>query len=208
MNTLVRRLCLAALLAACRRDPPAAGDVPPCHRRHGDASTAAVAPLPGASLFHLEGAWSDQAGAPFRFASLRGSPAVILMFYGTCQAVCPILIGDTLRLEAALAPAARARTRFVLVTFDPGTDTPERLRALAAERGMDLSRWSLVRGADGDVRALATVLGVQYSRVGPRDFTHSNVITVVDPQGVVARQVEGLRQPVDAAARAIEALSR
>ena len=72
---------------------------------------------------------------------------------------------------------------------------------------MDLSRWSLVRGADGDVRALATVLGVQYSRVGPRDFTHSNVITVVDPQGVVARQVEGLRQPVDAAARAIEALS-
>ena len=118
--------------------------------------------------------------------------------------------GDPAKRSAlpALAPAARARTRFVLVTFDPGTDTPERLRALAAERGMDLSRWSLVRGADGDVRALATVLGVQYSRVGPRDFTHSNVITVVDPQGVVARQVEGLRQPVDAAARAIEALSR
>jgi len=207
MTALVRRFALAVMLAACRREPPPAGDVPPCHRHRGDASTAAAAPLPGASLFHLEGAWSDQAGRPFRFTSLRGSPAVILMFYGTCQSVCPILIGDTLRLEAALAPAARARTRFILVTFDPATDTPERLRALAVERGMDLSRWTLLRGADGDVRALATVLGVQYSRVGPRDFTHSNVLTVVDPQGVVARQVEGLRQPVDAAARAIESLS-
>ena len=206
MTPLVRRLALAVVLTACRRDPPPAGDVPPCHRHRGDAP-AAAAPLPDTSLFHLEGAWSDQAGRPFRFASLRGAPSVILMFYGTCQSVCPILIGDTLRLEAALAPAARARTRFVLVTFDPATDTPERLRALAAERGMDLSRWTLVRGADDDVRALATVLGVQYSRVGPRDFTHSNVITVVDPRGLVARQVEGLRQPVDAAARAIESLS-
>lgn len=206
MTTLVRCLTVASLLVACRRPAPPAADVPPCHRHRADAR-AAVRPLPDTSLFHLGGGWSDQTGAPFRFATLQGSPSVILMFYGTCQSVCPILIGDVLRLEAALTPATRARTRFVLVTFDPATDTPERLRALAAERGMDASRWALLRGGDDDVRALATVLGVQYSRVGPGEFTHSNVITVVDPQGVVARQLEGLRQAVEPTARAIEALT-
>ena len=64
----------------------------------------------------------------------------------------------------------------------------------------------VAHGADGDVRALATVLGVQYSRVGPRDFTHSNVITVVDPRGLVARQVEGL--DLQLVARSVDELAQ
>ncbi len=210
MSPAWRVLLCAAALAACRREPPraAADDVPPCHRHRDGGAPRATAPLPDTSVFHLDGAWRDQHDRPFQLGALRGDPAVVLMFYGTCQSVCPILVGDVLRLEAALAPATRARTRFLLVTFDPATDTPERLRALAAERGMDASRWALLRGGDDDVRALATVLGVQYSRVAPGEFTHSNVLTVLDAEGRVARQLEGLRQPVEPTARAIEALAR
>lgn len=201
MRSIARCTLSLALVAACHRAPTA-------HHCHCHDAAAATAPLPDTSVYTLDVPWTDQDGRAFRLASLAGSPTVVLMFYGTCQSACPILLRDAQRVEAALTPSARARTRFVLVTFDPSTDTPERLRALAAERRMDLSRWSLLRGADGDVRTFATVLGVQYSRLGPREFTHSNVLTLLDAQGVAAAQLEGLAQPVDDFARRIEALAR
>ena len=209
MPTPLRSWLAVALLAACQRAGPAAdaGHDGHCHCRP-DAALAPAAPLPGTSILHLDAAWTDQAGHPFALASLRGAPTVLLMFYGTCQSVCPVLIADVRRIEAALSPAARARVRFVLVTFDPATDTVARLGALAAERHFDPARWSLLRGSDDDVRALATVLGVQYSRVDATTITHSNTITVLDAQGLVAHQLEGLRQPVEDTARRLEALAR
>jgi len=206
---------LGLLLLACRQSPPsgpstaAAPDAAPACAHHANhaghaAPPAATAPLPDTSVFHLDSAWTTQTEAPFRFASLRGSPTVVLMFYGSCQAVCPILLGDVLRVEAALSPAARARTRFVLITLDPTVDTAPRLRALAAERGMDPSRWTLLRGQDADIRTVATVLGVQYSRLDTGEFTHSNTITLLSPEGLVVERIEGLRQPVEPMARAVE----
>jgi protein SCO1 len=209
MPTRTTALLALGLLAACHRVAPAhdAGRAPPCHCRP-DAAMAPGAPLPDTSLFLLDAAWTDQGGRSLQLASLRGSPTVVLMFYGSCQSVCPVLIGDVLRIEAALSPAARARVRFALITFDPETDTTARLAALAAERHLDPARWSLLRGSDADVRAVATVLGVQYSRVDATTITHSNTITVLDPQGVVVQQLEGLRQPIDAAVQRLEGFAR
>ncbi len=214
MSLVSRGWVVGLLLLACRQGTPsgpssaAVADAPrPCphHAAHA-APPAAAAPLPDTSVFHLDSDWTTQTGAPFRFASLRGNPTVILMFYGSCQAVCPILIGDVLRVEAALSPSARARTRFVLITLDPATDTAPRLRALAAERGMDPARWTLLRGQETDIRTVATVLGVQYSRLDAGEFTHSNTITLLSPEGLVVERLEGLRQPVEPLARTAEGL--
>ncbi len=210
-------LALAALLcaASCEREAPrATADAAKAHRDGGchcrrDASaTPAARPLADTSVYGIDIAWRDQDDRPFALSSLHGSPTVVLMFYGTCQSACPILVRDVLRVEAALSGETRAHTRFALVTFDPATDTPERLRALAAERHLDLSRWTLLRAAPDDVRTLATVLGVQYSRVGPSEFTHSNVITLLDERGEVRAQLEGLQQPVDDFARRVEEAAR
>lgn len=216
MSLVPRSWVLGLLLLACRQSAPsgpssaAVPDAPaPCphHAAHGPAP-ASAAPLPDTSVFHLDSDWTTQTEAPFRFASLRGSPTVVLMFYGSCQAVCPLLIGDVLRVEAALSPAARARTRFVLITLDPTVDTAARLRTLAAERGMDPTRWTLLRGQEADIRTVATVLGVQYSRLDSGEFTHSNTITLLSPEGLVVERLEGLRQPVEPMARTVEALLR
>lgn len=179
-----------------------------CHCRRDASATPAARPLADTSVYALDIAWRDQDDRPFSLASLNGSATVALMFYGTCQSACPILVRDVLRVEAALSAETRAHTRFVLVTFDPETDTPERLRALAAERHLDLSRWTLLRASPDDVRTFATVLGVQFSRVGPSEFTHSNVITLLDKRGEVSAQLEGLQQPVDDFAQHIEEAAR
>lgn len=211
MRPVTLGLLALSLASACGRKPPQPGErapSPPCHCHDASAPPAADRPTPDTSVFGLGVPWTDQAGRAFDLHSLAGTPTVVLMFYGTCRSACPVLIRDVKRVEAALTPAARARTRFVLVTFDPSNDTPERLRELAAESQLDLSRWSLLRGADDDVRAFATVLGVQFSRVGPGEYTHSNLITLLDPQGVVAFQLDGLQQPVGELARRIEGYTR
>jgi|JI10StandDraft_1071094.scaffolds.fasta_scaffold241562_3 protein SCO1/2 len=174
------------LPSASRADPP---------HCHGEHRPVAAAPLPGASIYQLDAAWTTQDGATVRLASLRGSAVLVLMFFGSCRSACPVLLTDIARLDAALPPPVRTQTRVLLVTFDPENDTPARLRALATTRGLDTTRWTLLAGRTGDVRALATLLGVQYTRTGNAMFDHSNVITLLDRDGVPRARVEGLSAP-------------
>lgn len=182
--------------------PVAHGD----HAAHGGAALPAGKPLPGASLYQLPSTWTDQEGKPFALSQVRGHPTVVLMFYGTCQSVCPVLIEDVLRTDAALSEAARKETRYLLVSFDPSVDTPEKLRALATERGMDTARFHLLHGSDDAVRELATALGVQYRSLGGGHFAHSSVLNLLDQNGVYRAQTEGVAQPVEPLAKEITAL--
>jgi protein SCO1 len=209
MHPLVARLTVAlllgvaltlALLALAPDRAEAAGSVP--GHVHG-APLGADAPLDGASLFHLDDVWTDQRGRAVRLADLRGHPTVVVMLYGSCVTACPVLLRDAELIDRALAAADRARTRFLVVTFDPERDTPERMAAYAAEKGLEDERWSFLTGDDRAVKRLAGVLGVRYRPDGQGGFAHSNLITVLDPEGVVAARLEGLGVGPDAAVAAI-----
>jgi protein SCO1/2 len=176
------------------------------HGEHGEhRALPAGDRAAGQSVYQLDSRWQNQRGEDVPLGLYRGHPTVVLMFYGTCRAVCPLLIGDMKRIEDALPTAVRAQTRFLLVTFDPDTDTPARLLDLARERALDPARWTLLHGSADAVRELATVLGVQYRAVGDGQYAHSNLITLLDGEGVVAYQLEGVRQPVDAMVQHINA---
>lgn len=174
------------------------------------AAPAAVAappstPLPGRSVYQLGSTFTDQHGRPFELGSTRGHPTVVLLFYGTCEAACPILIEDVMHVDEALPEGVRANVRYTLVSFDPENDTPERLLALAREKHMDEARFRLVTGRPSDILSLAVVLGVQYTKRGEGDFSHSNVITLLDRDGVIATKLDGLHQANEAfVARAAE----
>jgi protein SCO1 len=128
-----------------------------------------------------------------------------VMFYGNCMTACPILLRDAENLERALSAEARERTRFVMVTFDPEHDTPERLAAYADDKGLDRERWSFLSGDPRAIRRLAAALGVQYRAAADGHFSHSNLITVLDREGVIALQIEGLGRPLDRAVAVIAA---
>jgi protein SCO1/2 len=176
------------------------------HEHHEHKEVPGSAPLPDRSVYQLEGAWTDQNGRPFRLGDLRGHPVVALMFYGTCTQACPILVHDAQRLDEMLDPAARERTRYLLVTFDPARDTPERLTAYARERKLDPARWTLLHGSPDQVRALAMVLGVKYRPAAGGEFNHTMRITLLDREGVAALHVDGLRQPLDSLAKSLSRL--
>lgn len=140
------------------------------------------------SLYHLAATWLDQHGEERTLASLAGRPRAVAMVYTHCSVACPQIVLDLMRLEAA-APAGSLG--LVLVSMDPERDTPERLAEFASQVGLAPDRWTLLTGDETGVRALAALLGVQYRRTG-NEFDHSNIISLLDAEGVVAHRQEGL----------------
>ena len=173
-----------------------------------DPSDVSGGQLSGLSLYQLEGDWTSASGDPVKLSSLRGSPVLLLLFYGTCDYACPLLVHDLQRVEGMLAPAVRARVRFALVTFDPEHDTRERLAAYAREMGLSAPGWLLLHGTDRQVRELAATVGVRYRPTGSGAFSHTMRIVLLDRDGVPADHWDGLSRPVEPIAAAATALAQ
>ena len=56
------------------------------------------------------------------------------------------------------------------------------------------AHWTLLRGGADDVRELAALLGINYQRDARGQFSHSNVITILNAEGEVAFQQPGLNK--------------
>lgn len=57
---------------------------------------------------------------------------------------------------------------------------------------MDSDQWFFLGGSEGDTREFAAVLAVNYKKISPMDFSHSNIISIFDEQGELVHQKEGL----------------
>ena len=195
---------LLALMPALARAKDPAQPLHVGHAEHGEL--AGDEPASDHSLYTLPGHWLDQSGRSFELKSLRGSPVLLVLFYGTCDSVCPIVVRDAKRVEAMLSAQDLSRTRFVLVTIDPKVDTPERLLAYARKHELDLSRWTLLNGPPEQVRVLANVLGVKYRPTGAGQYSHTIRINVLDQQGNAVEHADGLARPLEPIAARIASL--
>lgn len=152
------------------------------------------------SIYHMDAAWTDHRGERFQLSDLQGQPVVVVMFYGNCTQVCPILIRDARRVYEAVDENLRSKIKVLAVTFDPKNDTPEVLKNYAIKKDLDIPQWHFTTGNPADIRELAMLLGVQYAQKSDGHFSHSNLVTVLDSEGRIAHRLEGLNQPVEEAA--------
>lgn len=204
MKTLPALSVLLALGALAATPAARAGEDACCCCKSAPAATA---PLSTRSLYQLDATWTDDAGRAVTLAEFRGQPVVLAMFFASCTYACPVLVHDLQAIRDALPPATRDQTRFVLVSFDTERDTPAALRAYRAKLGLD-DGWTLLHGSADDVQELAMLLGVKYRREADGNYSHSNLITVLNAQGEIARQREGLQGEVAETAHAITLAAR
>ena len=148
--------------------------------------------LPELSVYNLPSNWTTQDNENIELEDLRGNVVVMVMIYTSCKAACPRLIADMRNIEKQVPKEALDRVKFVMVSIDPETDTPERLNAFAKENQMEDDHWMFLRGTPEDTREFAAVLAVSYKKISPIDFSHSNIISVFDEEGVMVHQQEGL----------------
>jgi protein SCO1/2 len=166
-----------------------------------------AAPLSARSLYQLDAKWTDDAGQEVTLAAWRGRPVILAMMFASCEYACPVLVDDIKRLRAALPDEVRARAQVVLVSFDVVRDTPPALRAFRARQDLDGS-WTLLHGADAPVQELAMLLGVKFKQDARGQFAHSNLITILNPEGEIAHQHAGLMGDMSQAAKKVASVAR
>ena len=187
-------ICLASGCATDRSKPAALAS---CCATNLQVAAAPAAALPSKSIYQIDSTWTNDAGEPFKLATLRGRPQIVAMFFTRCESACPITVSDMKRIEAALPEALRARVGFTLVSFDPERDTTAALHAYRLRRALDPARWTLLRGEPADVGELAARVGMKYRNGARGQFGHSNIITVLNPDGEIVHQQIGLNQNIE-----------
>lgn len=148
--------------------------------------------LPELSVYNLPATWTTQDNEQIELKDLRGNVLVMVMIYTSCKAACPRLVADMRNIEKQVPQEDLDKVKFVLVSIDPETDTPERLKKFSEENKMTDDQWLFLRGTEEDTREFAAVLAVSYKQISPIDFSHSNIISVFDEEGVLVHQQEGL----------------
>lgn len=69
---------------------------------------------------------TSHTGEPLSLSDLAGRPTLLFFGYTSCPDVCPMTIGDYVRVKAALGDQGDA-VNFVMVSVDGQRDTPARL---------------------------------------------------------------------------------
>lgn len=167
-------------------------------------ATMPAAPFSKNSIYQAEAAFTTDAGRPFLLGELRGRPVVVAMFFASCGYACPLIVTDMQGIRAKLPAALRDRALFVLVSFDVARDTPAALARYRDQRGLD-DHWVLLHGNADSVRELAALLGVKYKQDTDGAFSHSNLITMLNPEGEIVHQRDGLQGGLEKAALALAA---
>ena len=146
---------------------------------------------PAFSIYDLESFWMNQRNEAVNLRALAGKPRVVCMFFSHCAYACPRITADMQSIEARLSDEQREAAGFVMVSFDVERDTPDMLATFAATKGLP-DTWQLLHGGEDETRELAAALGVRYRREDDGNFAHANIITVLDAQGQIVHQREGL----------------
>jgi len=140
----------------------------------------------------------DREGRVVRMSAYRGKPLLVSFIYTGCFQVCPT---NTRALQQAVrALEGRFGTRqfnVVSIGFNQPADSPQAMKAFAAQNGIDFPHWEFLSPPAAEVVALTRAFGFSYQAT-PAGFDHVLQVTLVDPQGRIAQQVYGAELPADA----------
>ncbi len=190
MKNVVRILFTVVCLAGCnqaQRD-----ESPDTKTKVTELKSSTPEEINGMSIYQLPSIWKTQSGDEITFEDLKGDVLVVVMIYTSCQSACPRLVADMKGIESKVSESVSKGVRYVLVSIDPEHDTPERLEQFSIEKEMTDPQWLFLQGTKDTVREFANIVAVRYKSISPIEFSHSNIISVFDREGVMQHQQEGL----------------
>ena len=182
MKRLLARVCAVGLALAAGA---AVAQQPPNAERALRESQAAI----GRPVTPL--ALRDRLGRPVRLSDYRGRPLVVSFVYTGCFQACPVA---TQYLAKAVRHARDAlgedAFQVVSIGFNPPFDNPDSMGAFSRQNRIADPRWEFLSVDPQDVAGLARAFGFSFEAT-PKGFDHITQATIVDPEGVIVRQVYG-----------------
>ncbi len=124
---------------------------------------------------------TERSGKTVNSEDLLGQPYVVSFFFSTCPSIC---IQQNQKLKELQDEFEGRGVRFLAISVDPETDTPEVLREYAARFGADKDQWLFMTGDLTYIRRI----GAEIYRQPVNKQFHTERFVLVDPQG----EIEGL----------------
>ncbi|MCB0415197.1 MAG: SCO family protein [Bdellovibrionales bacterium] len=149
------------------------------------------------SLFEYPKKWKNQNNEIKHFSDFSGDFYLLSMVYTSCPHSCPLTIAKVQEIKSFLSKSGFSNIKIVLASFDDEVDTPNHLKQFIKKRKLDEKQWMFLSpSSQKDARELAVVLGISYKKLGAGDFSHSNVISLVGPNGRILAQTKSLTEDI------------
>lgn len=148
---------------------------------------------PKVSLYDLKSKWLDTSGNSVQIDIEKGHLTLISMIYTSCAHVCPMTISKMQSISQKLSKEGVKDLKVVLASFDPKRDIPKKLKEYQISRKLNPKQYVFLSPpSDAVARELAVVLGISYKDLGDGDFSHSNIITLLDRDGSILASIDNL----------------
>lgn len=121
---------------------------------------------------------TERSGETVSSDDLLGKPYVVSFFYSTCPSVC---IQQNQKLQELQKEFRDQGVRFVAISVDPETDTPERLREYATRFGADEDQWLFMTGELDYIRRV----GAEVYQLPVNKKFHTERFVLVDAEGKI-----------------------
>ncbi len=140
----------------------------------------------------------NRAERPVRLSDYRGKPLLVSFIYTGCFTYCPT---QTRHLHEAVKGLDRMlgpdQFNVVSIGFNLPFDTPQAMRAFAAQHRIDYANWEFLSPHARIVEELTQAYGFSFVET-PAGFEHTVDVTVVDAEGRIHAQVYGDRLTAEA----------
>jgi protein SCO1 len=138
--------------------------------------------------------FTNELGEPVRLSQFQGHVVVLTFFFTSCPYpdFCPRMTSNFARAAEELRHINNAAFAWQLlsISFDPASDTPQRLRSYALGVPYDPRHWSFLTGDERQISRLAAQMGEIYRREGTT-ISHNLHTIVVDPRGRIRNILPG-----------------
>jgi protein SCO1 len=150
----------------------------------------------------------DRDGKPVHLSNYRGKPLIVSFIYTGCFQVCPTTTRSLQESVRTLYKTFRPHTFNVIsIGFNQPADSPQGMRAFAAQHRIDEANWDFLSPPAASVDALTRDFGFSFLAT-PSGFDHLLGVTVVDAEGRVYAQVYGERLTPDQLGEPLRLLMR
>lgn len=149
-------------------------------------------------------ALADQSGKAVGGPELGGTTLLVSFMFTSCPSVCPKQTQALAQVQRSLPADVRERVRFLSISVDPETDTPEKLREFALKNGAELASWSFVRGSAEGTRTLSERLHAFDAAGNTAPSAHTTAAYLFDARGNLLQRYGGGAIDVTRLTREIE----
>lgn len=145
------------------------------------------------SIYGLKTSWTDQNGLSRVLKDFSGGPVIISMVYTSCAHTCPMTISKIEQIKKNLEKSGLKDLKIVLASFDDVSDSPTNLKVYMQKRKLNDSQWTFLSPkSQKEAREMSVVLGISFKQLADGEYSHSNVITLLDKTGVPVAKIDSL----------------